>query len=508
MTTETAYVEHAVRIIADHGLDDFSSLPDSLQSCFTRSLQLIEKACSSSSSSGSDVMVDLEQVITTCQAVVERCTEHFHSIHHSQVTRAWRRLYVDCCLLHGLAALSLSSGPATVNDGAKISMSKDAIKALDTALIVTSAPGPSRYELVQDIVGALQEVYIKHSKGLGPSLLKASPSSSPAFATPSVNKDAANRHIGMEKEKQKTFCRATRKIKELDDIPGLEDYHRHYIDQPFVVRRFAQDWPALDPFFEDEDQAATALHDSVHDGSGARGLQKWQSRQYLLERTGPCRVVPVEIGKEYTHERWRQSIVPWEDFLSKAGWSSRSTEQQEEGAEDETFYLAQHDVFNQFDRLRRDVLVPDIVYSCPPAPDGLATPYVPPLDEETGEGYIMSAWIGPAQTTSPAHTDPYYNAYVQVVGQKLVWIAPPESNEQGGMYLSSTEGLGNTSQFPIFSPDSSDTKEGDRYELFHKLVEPKARTAVLGPGDMLVLPPGWYHAMKSLSRSFSVSFWY
>lgn len=410
MTTETAYVEHAIRIIADHGLDDFSSLPDSLQSCFTHSLQLIEKACSSSSSSGGGVVVDLEQVITTCKTVVDRCTEHFHSIHHSQVTRAWLRLYVDCCLLQGLAALSLCSGPSIVNDEAKSSMTKDAIKALDMALIVTSAPGPSRYELVQDVIGALQEVHIRHSKGLGSSSLKSPPSSSPAFAALSLNKDAANEHVGIEKEKQETFCRATRHIKELDGIPGLEDYHRHYINQPFVVRRFAQDWPALDPFDENEDQAATALQDPIQDGSGASGLQKWQSWQYLLERTGPCRVVPVEIGKEYTHERWRQSIVPWEDFLSKAGWSSSSTEQQED-AEDETFYLAQHDVFHQFDQLRRDVLVPDIVYSCPPAPDGLASPYVAPLDEETGEGYIMSAWIGPAQTTSPAHTDPYYNAY-------------------------------------------------------------------------------------------------
>ena len=32
--------------------------------------------------------------------------------------------------------------------------------------------------------------------------------------------------------------------------------------------------------------------------------------------------------------------------------------------------------------------------------------------------------------------------------------------------------------------------------------------AVLGPGDLLVLPPKWWHAFQSLEASCSVSMWY
>ena len=31
---------------------------------------------------------------------------------------------------------------------------------------------------------------------------------------------------------------------------------------------------------------------------------------------------------------------------------------------------------------------------------------------------------------------------------------------------------------------------------------------VLGPGDTLVIPIGWWHYVRSLSISFSVSFWW
>ena len=32
--------------------------------------------------------------------------------------------------------------------------------------------------------------------------------------------------------------------------------------------------------------------------------------------------------------------------------------------------------------------------------------------------------------------------------------------------------------------------------------------AILAPGDMLYIPPRWWHYVKSLSVSFSVSFWW
>lgn len=55
----------------------------------------------------------------------------------------------------------------------------------------------------------------------------------------------------------------------------------------------------------------------------------------------------------------------------------------------------------------------------------------------------------------------------------------------------------NTSRVDVFS--SAPTVE-DEYPRFTDEVESEAMWTVLEPGDMLFLPPLWYHGMKSLER--------
>ena len=64
--------------------------------------------------------------------------------------------------------------------------------------------------------------------------------------------------------------------------------------------------------------------------------------------------------------------------------------------------------------------------------------------------------------------------------------------------------LSNTSRLDVFS-DREDELED---EIFRENVAPKAMSTVLGPGDLLFFPPGWWHAMRSESVSFSVSMWF
>lgn len=54
----------------------------------------------------------------------------------------------------------------------------------------------------------------------------------------------------------------------------------------------------------------------------------------------------------------------------------------------------------------------------------------------------------------------------------------------------------------------SDPSLARKHPLFVRDVVPVARQAVLGPGDLLFLPPGWWHAMRSLEVSFGVSVWF
>lgn len=55
----------------------------------------------------------------------------------------------------------------------------------------------------------------------------------------------------------------------------------------------------------------------------------------------------------------------------------------------------------------------------------------------------------------------------------------------------------NTSRVDVFS--SVPTVE-DEFPRFTDEVEPEAMWTVLEPGDMLFIPPLWFHGMKSLER--------
>jgi hypothetical protein len=113
-------------------------------------------------------------------------------------------------------------------------------------------------------------------------------------------------------------------------------------------------------------------------------------------------------------------------------------------------------------------------------------------------------------------------ATAQVVGRKTVWLAPPTSSVTEAMYpypppspASDYESarnpaanqlapsMTNTAQVDVFSD-----QDRDRFPLFWKYAVPEALSATLEPGDVLFFPPGWWHAMRSEERSFSVSMWF
>ncbi len=50
-----------------------------------------------------------------------------------------------------------------------------------------------------------------------------------------------------------------------------------------------------------------------------------------------------------------------------------------------------------------------------------------------------------------------------------------------------------------------DAPNSERFPDFEGLVH---ADCVLEPGEMLYIPPKWWHYVKSLSVSFSVSFWW
>ncbi|KAJ7221759.1 hypothetical protein GGX14DRAFT_430976 [Mycena pura] len=222
---------------------------------------------------------------------------------------------------------------------------------------------------------------------------------------------------------------------------------------PFILRDYVSRWPALNE-------------------------RPWASLEYLRAVAGHGRVVPIEVGRDYRTDNWSQKLVGWDAFLSSL----------DSNTDGEPLYLAQHSLLLQFPALRADIEIPDYVYADIPRPPGCE----PPSNDEQ---LVINAWLGPEGTVSPAHTDPYFNMYAQVVGRKTVWVASPSCS--GGMYAT-----GNTSAVDVFST------EQDCYPDFTKLVAGQSMLANLAPGDLLYIPAGWWHAMRADCRSFSVSMWF
>lgn len=231
-------------------------------------------------------------------------------------------------------------------------------------------------------------------------------------------------------------------------------------------------------------------------------MQTWQDPQYLLRLTlDGRRCVPVEIGETYTHVDWRQEIMPLHSFMYRY---LRPTNPQEIG------YLGQHNLFRQIPALQKDIRTPDYCYTAPPEStpaSRLGLPPVPLVDEPQ-----KNVWIGPKGTRTPLHTDPYHNIFCQVVGYKYVRLYPPEATES--VYPRGVDENGinesNTSEVEIRLDQERSSnimvEEEERFPLF--LTQTDYREAIVGPGECLYIPAGWWHYIESLTTSYSVSFWW
>lgn len=102
-----------------------------------------------------------------------------------------------------------------------------------------------------------------------------------------------------------------------------------------------------------------------------------------------------------------------------------------------------------------------------------------------------------ALQVTPLHHDPHYNLLAQVVGTKYVRLYHPRYTAKLRPY---TTGLTqNSSQIDL---------DQQQHNLNPEFATLPFLDCVLQPGQMLFIPPGWWHYVKALSVSFSVSFWW
>ncbi|GLU19397.1 hypothetical protein SLE2022_356510 [Rubroshorea leprosula] len=197
---------------------------------------------------------------------------------------------------------------------------------------------------------------------------------------------------------------------------------------------------------------------------------KWNDLDYLTRVAGD-RTVPVEVGKNYLCSEWKQELITFSQFLERIQSNDCSSAVRT--------YLAQHQLFDQIIELQKDICIPDYCYA------------------GGGEIRSVNAWFGPAGTVTPLHHDPHHNILAQVVGKKYVRLYAATSTEE--LYPYSETMLKNSSQVDL---DNIDEVE------FPKVHDLEFLDCILEEGEMLYIPPKWWHYVRSLTPSFSVSFWW
>jgi len=270
--------------------------------------------------------------------------------------------------------------------------------------------------------------------------------------------------------------------------------------------------------------------------SHSPALLRWRDLDYFRREYGH-RYVPVEIGIHKTAQdvtssseasearrclSFREEVMTMRDFLERffslhPTTGTRTTapvkdkDDEEDGVVEENIgYLAQHALLDQISELRRDVSVPAYC---------------------ADQVKVVNAWFGTGGTVTPLHYDSYDNLLTQVVGYKYVRLYTSDQTPYLYPHVlkatttkqsaaassdgpaqrqatapddvvaaeSSADAQGNISSVNVEEPDL------ERYPLFQKA---QYQDCILAPGDMLFIPQHCWHFVRSLSPSFSLSFWW
>lgn len=391
-------------------------------------------------------------------------------LHHSAYDQApiqWRRYYEEVCLFRvasSMKELASTMAPANATKHQDLteksvnveSSLAEMIRILDEAIVIAGAPG--RRPLIESLFEQLDRCLKVMHPAPKPQLFMT-PCPSPLITNHKILRLPAPLNFG--------------EFQEMLDRNTLS---------PVIMPNAFDHWPAL---------------------------VCWNDLTYLKSQTlHGYRSIPVEIGKTYTSENWSQKFMTFNAFAKKHLLPEEP---------EETGYLAQHDMFSQIPSLRNDIATPDYCWTSPPPPTG-ASASTPGLDKvREHEDPVVNAWLGPKGTRTPLHTDPHHNIFCQVVGYKYVRLYAPTESDKLYSMGTNKEGISmnNTSQVDVshFRPNRLMTKHDEiekqrELEKFPLVEQAKYQEAILGPGECLYVPLGWWHYVESLSTSFSVSFWW
>ncbi|KAJ1658702.1 hypothetical protein IWQ61_002110 [Dispira simplex] len=399
-----------------------------------------------------DLKPDTKQTIARLRTLAQDNRDASRPPVSSNALLTWLVMTADVALMEVLVRISpwfRGSDPVdTQRNGQEL------IQILDTALI-TSGGVAKRREPTLRLISALQQCTPQqgtsynprsHDVGPVPQIQLTRPASS--WNQPSVL----------------AFTDYIHHSANLTECPHL----RYATTQPRVITNALGHWPAL-------------------------SHRSWSNIDYLRSVVGPGRMVPVEFGSQYTDSQWKQRLIPFTEFVDHVLLPDLPSTHLHSHQMTHTptcgkpiVYLAQHDLFQQIPTLQADISIPDYCYGL------ISETENTPLDP------LIHWWLGPRGTVSPLHYDRHHNLLAQVVGYKYVRLYSPL--ESAKLYPFADESqLSNTSRVDVRCSD---------VEQFPAFAQASYVECLLKPGEMLYIPPYWWHYVESLSVSCSLSFWF
>jgi hypothetical protein len=114
--------------------------------------------------------------------------------------------------------------------------------------------------------------------------------------------------------------------------------------------------------------------------------------------------------------------------------------------------------------------------------------------DPTADNRYGLMWIGPAGTVTPMHHDLTNNLLVQVAGRKVIKLVPAIQADAMYNHIHVFSALGDI-EHPAFD-----------MERFPDFAQARVLDVTLLPGDALFLPIGWWHQVRSLDFSVTLTY--
>jgi hypothetical protein len=245
------------------------------------------------------------------------------------------------------------------------------------------------------------------------------------------------------------------------ECPAAEDRVRDFVrrGRPVILRGIASRWPAL---------------------------SRWTTE--YLRSSFPDLKVPVEVSTldpatTDPETRLRGTTPVKMDLGSYIDAALGTT------APDKSYYLAQFPLLERAPALKEDIGSLDRYMDLPEVyPEWLRAKLRMPA----------GLWLGPSGSLSTLHFDVAQNFLVQIRGRKRVVLFSPDQSKL--LYYPHFE-----TRIVHFSPVDVEKPDLARFPLFAKA---RPLECTLEPGDILHIPSGFWHFVRSLDPSLSLNFWW